>query len=70
MHNADYNQSSKDIISERTKDLDKQEHPTKQKQLSAEKKSELKKKLDNRTITREEYKQLEWNRRFSNRRSR
>ena len=70
VHNADYNQSSKDIISERTKDLDKQEHPTKQKQLSAEKKSELKKKLDNRTITREEYKQLEWNRRFSNRRSR
>lgn len=44
-------------------------HPTKFKQLSYRKKKLLRNKLDKRTITREEYKLLEWNRRLSIRRN-
>lgn len=39
-------------------------------QLSPKQKKLLKEKLKNRTITREEYRHLEWNRRFENRRRR
>ena len=56
------------IISERTKGLDLEPHPTTQKQLSPKKMKELKQKITNRTITREEYEQYNWNKRFSKRR--
>ena len=56
------------IISERTKGLDLEPHPTTQKQLSPKKMKELKQKITNRTITREEYEQYNWNKRFNQRR--
>ena len=43
------------IIAERTKGLDLVPHPTTQKQLSPKKMKELKQKIADRTITREEY---------------
>lgn len=52
------------VVAERTKDLDLRPHPTDQKQLSPKKLKELKQKLADRTITKEEYKQLDWNQRF------
>lgn len=60
--------SPEEIIAERTKDLDLRPHPTNQKQLSPKKLKELKQKLADRTITREEYEQLDWNKRFAKRR--
>ena len=68
VHNADYNQSPKEVISERTKELDKQEHPTKNKQISAKEKTKLKTKLNDRTITKDEYKRLKWNEKISQKR--
>ena len=56
------------IISERTKGLDLEPHPTNQGQLSPKKMKELKQKIADRTITREEYEQYDWNKRFSKRR--
>lgn len=58
VHNADYNQSPKEIMAERTKDLDTQEHPSKYKQISAKEKARLEAKVQDRTITKEEYKTL------------
>lgn len=57
------------IISERTKGLDLEPHPTTQKQLSQKRMRELKQKIDDRTITREEYEQYDWNKRFTQRRN-
>ena len=65
VHNADYNQSTKEIIAERTKNLDTQEHPAKYKQISAKEKARLSAKFQDRTITKEEYKILEWNKKIS-----
>ena len=65
VHNADYNQSTKEIIAERTKNLDTQEHPAKYKQISAKEKARLSAKVQDRTITKEEYKILEWNKKIS-----
>ena len=65
VHNADYNQSTKEIMAERTKDLDTQEYPTKYKQISAKEKARLSAKFQDRTITKEEYKILEWNKKIS-----
>ena len=56
------------IISERTKGLDLEPHPTTQKQLSQKRMRELKQKIADRTITREEFEQYDWNKRFSKRR--
>ena len=56
------------IISERTKGLDLEPHPTNQGQLSPKKMKELKQKIADRTITREEYERYDWNKRFSKRR--
>ena len=39
VHNADYNQSPKEIMAERTKGLDTREHSSKYKQISAKEKS-------------------------------
>lgn len=68
VHNADYNQSPEQIIAERTQGYDLEEHPIKQKQLSTSQKTELKQKLNNRTMTKEEYKRWDWNKRFDKRR--
>lgn len=59
------------IIVERTKGLDLLPHPTTQKQFSPKKMKELKQKIAERKITREEYEHYEhydWNKRFSKRR--
>ncbi|MED2944508.1 pre-toxin TG domain-containing protein, partial [Bacillus swezeyi] len=53
------------VIAERVKDFDLAEHPVPYKQISAKKLKELKSKIDNRTITREEYKVYTWNRKFA-----
>lgn len=45
------------------------EHPTKYKQMSSKKLQELNDKVNNRTITREEYKRKEWQRRLTKRRN-
>ena len=65
VHNADYNQSPKEIMAERTKGLDTREHPSKYKQISAKEKSRLESKVRDRTITKDEYKKLEWNKKIS-----
>ena len=65
VHNADYNQSPKEIMAERTKGLDIREHPSKYKQISAKEKSRLESKVRDRTITKDEYKKLEWNKKIS-----
>ena len=57
------------IIAERTKGLDLVPHPTTQTQLSPKKMKELKQKIADRTITREEYEQYDWNKRFTQRRN-
>ena len=49
--------------------LDFREHPTQYKQLGSKKRKQLKEKLDNRTMTREEYKHYRWNQRFNRRRN-
>lgn len=61
VHNADYNQSPKEIMAERTKGLDTREHSYKYKQISAKEKSRLESKVRDRTITKDEYKTLRWN---------
>ncbi|MCY8581658.1 T7SS effector LXG polymorphic toxin [Bacillus haynesii] len=53
------------IIAERVKDFDLAEHPVPYKQVGAKKLKELKSKIDNRTITREEYKVYTWNKKFA-----
>ena len=68
VHNADYNQSPKEIMADRTKDLDTQEHPSKHKQISAKEKARLEAKVQDRTITKDEYKTLEWNKKMATKR--
>jgi hypothetical protein len=53
--------NAEQILSERTKGLDLSPHPSKIKQLSSKRMSELKKKIDNRTITKIEHAQYRWN---------
>ena len=65
VHNADDNQSPKEIMAERTKGVDTREHPSKYKQISAKEKSRLESKVRDRTITKDEYKKLEWNKKIS-----
>ena len=68
VHNADYNQSPKEIMAERTKGLDTREHSSKYKQISAKEKARLKVKIRNRTITKDEYKTLRWNEKMATKR--
>src|SRR5690625_2736710 len=58
VHNV---KEAKDIIAERTKGLNIKEHPTTTKQMSSTKMKELKDKIDNRTITKQEYADYIWN---------
>jgi len=48
--------------------IDTRDHPTKYKQMSSKKQKELRAKKETRTITKEEYKRLEWQRRLNIRR--
>lgn len=50
------------------KGLDSREHPAKYKQMSSKKLKELRKKEANRTLTKAEYKHMEWQRRLTIRR--
>ena len=50
------------------KGLDLREHPAKYKQMSSKKIKKLREKVQTRTITRSEYKRLDWQRRLNNRR--
>ncbi|WP_077618272.1 pre-toxin TG domain-containing protein [Bacillus sinesaloumensis] len=59
---------AKDLIAERTEGLDLKEHPTTTKQMSSNKMKELKDKIDNRTITKQEYADYIWNKKFAKRR--
>lgn len=68
VHNADYNQSPKEIMAERTKGLDTREHSSKYKKISAKEKARLKVKIRNRTITKDEYKTLRWNEKMATKR--
>lgn len=56
------------IIASRVAKLDLREHPVKQKQLNNKARKELKKKIDRRSATREEYKRYDWSKRFGKRR--
>ncbi|MEC1410340.1 T7SS effector LXG polymorphic toxin [Bacillus safensis] len=57
------------IIAERTKGLDLRKHPIQRKQLSAKKMKELKDKFENRTITKLEYENYKWNKKFAKHRN-
>ena len=61
-----------DIIAKRIAEsggnIDLREHPLQQSQLSAKQRKALKEKRDNRTMTADEWKRLEWDRRFRRRR--
>ncbi|MGE7184005.1 hypothetical protein ACQKKK_08355 [Peribacillus sp. NPDC006672] len=59
---------AKDIIAERTKGLDLNEYPTMTKQMSSKKMKELRDKIDNRTITKQEYADYIWNKKFAKKR--
>ena len=56
---------SRVIIS--SKDIDTREHPTKYKQLGSKKLKLLREKVENRTITKKEYKRLDWQNRLTKR---
>ena len=55
------------IIAERVKGLDLTPHPITQKQLSSKQKVRIRGKIKARTATKEEYKRLQWDKRFSRR---
>lgn len=64
-----HNKTPEDVIAERVKDLDLNSYPLANKQLSSKKMKELKNKIEDRTITKEEYKLYTWNKRFNKRRN-
>ena len=49
--------------------LDLREHPTKYRQMSSKKLKALREKCETRTITKEEYKRLQWQKRLTTRRN-
>jgi hypothetical protein len=59
---------AKELLAVRTKGLDLHEHHTKTKQLGSQKMKELKEKIDNRTITKKEYRDYIWNKKFAKKR--
>jgi len=61
--------TAEQIISDRTKGLDLNPHPIQQKQLSAKKMKELRVKIEDRTITKTEYEQYIWNKKFAKHRA-
>ena len=65
--NKAQNSANRAIIA--SKDIDTREHPTKYKQMSSKKLKELREKKKNHTITKEEYKRLNWQTRLTKRRN-
>ncbi|MDO4498623.1 MAG: hypothetical protein Q4B51_03245 [Coriobacteriaceae bacterium] len=63
-----YRGDAESVIAARVKGLDLREHPTTQKQLGNKQRKEIRKKIKNRTATRTEWKQIEWDRRIRKRR--
>lgn len=63
-----YHGDAESVITSRVSGLDLQEHPTSQKQLSKKKRKEINEKIENRTATRDEWKIMEWDKRFAKRR--
>ncbi|MFB5764109.1 hypothetical protein ACE5LO_27525, partial [Paenibacillus medicaginis] len=66
--NNNQHKSEADIIAERAKGLDTTPRETPYKIMGSKKMKKLNEKAKNRTITKEEWKQLEWNKRFKRRR--
>lgn len=66
--NGSLGRTSSEIIAQRTKGLDLNKHPIKNKQLGPKKMKELKEKINNRTITKKEYNEYTWNKKFKVRR--
>ncbi len=64
----DFYGDAEKIIASRVVGLDLVPHPVTQKQLSTKKMREIKRKIDTRTASREEYKSYMWNKRFEKRR--
>lgn len=58
------------VIAERTVGLDLNPHPTAMTHLTPKQRREIKRRIANRTATREDFKRFEWDRRFHNRRRR
>ncbi|MEK4407066.1 hypothetical protein MKZ26_22110 [Sporosarcina sp. FSL K6-6792] len=58
---------TKNVIAVRIKGLDLNEHPTTTKQMSSKKVKELRDKIDIRTITKQEYADYIWNKKFAKR---
>ena len=56
------------IIAERVKGLDLSDHTINNRQLSRKKMKEFRSKIDDRTITKEEWERYNWNKRFGSRR--
>ncbi|MBP3753635.1 MAG: hypothetical protein J6I66_02135 [Lachnospiraceae bacterium] len=67
MYNAPENNGI--IEKNKKKDIDRREHPTKYRQLSSKKLKQFRDKVDNRTITKKEYKRLDWQKRLTLRRN-
>lgn len=65
---AEVPRTPESLIAERAKDLDLTPHSSNMKQLSKKKMRELQQKKANRTITKEEYKLLEWNKKIRTKR--
>ncbi|NPC94179.1 hypothetical protein HOO54_18605 [Bacillus sp. WMMC1349] len=66
---ASGSKTAEQVIADRTKGLDLSAHPTQQKQLRVKKMKELKAKIGNRTITKAEYEQYTWNKKFAKHRN-
>jgi LXG domain of WXG superfamily/GHH signature containing HNH/Endo VII superfamily nuclease toxin len=61
--------TAEQIIADRTKGLELKPHPIQEKQLSAKKMKELRMKIESRTITKAEYEQYIWNKKFAKHRA-
>ncbi|MFI8707923.1 hypothetical protein ACIGHG_12735 [Bacillus sp. NPDC077411] len=66
---ASQDKTAEQVIADRTKGLDLNPHPIQQKQLSAKKRKELRAKIENRTITKAEYEQYIWDKKFAKHRA-
>lgn len=65
---ASFYGNAEEVIAGRVEGLDLAPHPIQQKELSAKQMKALERRIENRTITAEEYKAYVWNKRFAMRR--
>jgi len=68
MSKNDLRRTPSEIMVQRTKGLNLREHPPPHKQISNKKMKQLENKIDNRTITKVEYEQYTWNKKFAKKR--